>query len=586
MIPAAGPAGRSAEADRSERLAALAAFLLFLALALWGARYHWVEQAGTAERDGYVRQAEQLRAGELPRDPYRPLLYPLATAAVSVATRDPFTAARLISNLAAATLAWLAFAFGKRLAGPAAGGWAMALAAVNPNLWILGQHVTTDMLFAALGAAAMLAGLTYLDRPGPAPALAAGLALGLAAFTRSNALFLAPPLLGAWWAARPSRGRRAAHLAGGAALSLAVLLPHWALRRAAFGDPFHDENWKNLAWKLHGYPDWSYLDRVPYHGLGELLRADAAAVLRGGWSELVRFAEAGLPQLLGTWPHVLLFLAGAAWALRRPAPARPVGRPPDSALRVPAHLAGGAAAAPNAASPASAPSAGSPRAAAWLLASCAFFIAAVAFTFFTWGRLLLLVLAPAAAFSGVLPGLAARGGPALRRRAWTALGLAAVLLLAVKTFAFRLPAAIREHPYAEIAALRRLDAELPGSALAGTSPFLGRYLRHRYVDLPDAFGAEIRDPRLYYRQLANLVQREKIAFLVIGAIDLRARPRALLGPAPPVDWLRPASEGQALQAPLAGAKSPRIAVWRVITTADAAELANGKRDGMRGGRRD
>jgi hypothetical protein len=572
-------------AARGERWAALAALLLFIALGLWGARYHWVEQAGTAERDGYVRQAEQLRAGSLPRDPYRPLLYPLAAAALATLTGDAFAAARLISNLAAAALAWLAFACGRRLAGAAAGGWAMALVAVNPNLWILGQHATTDMLFAALGAAALLAGMMYLESPALAPAVAAGLAFGLAAFTRSNAVFLVPPLLAAWWLARPPadaagrgpnpagpgpvsdasaarpRARRASHLAAAAAASLTGLLPHWALREAAFGNPFHDENWKNLAWKIHGYPDWSYLDRVPYRGLGELLRTDAAAVVRAGWEELVRFAAAGLPQLLGTWAHVLLFLAGAAYALWHPRS-----------------------------------SARSVRSAWWLLASGALFITATAFTFFTWGRLLLLLLPPAGAFSGVLPASPAPPAPGaprpvpgdgaanlsvdtgrqvrlrrLRRAACTAVGLAAVLGLAVKTFAYRLPAFIADHPYAEVAALRRLDATLPaGGALAGSSPFLGRYLRHRYVDLPDAFGAEIRDPRLYYARLAGLVRREKVSFLVIGAIDLRDRPCALLGPAPPVGWLQPW-----LQSIPARTQSPGIAVWRVIPAANGADVGDG-----------
>jgi hypothetical protein len=49
--------------DRAGRLALLAALLLFAGLALFGQRYHWVEEAGSAERDGYVRQAEQLLAG-------------------------------------------------------------------------------------------------------------------------------------------------------------------------------------------------------------------------------------------------------------------------------------------------------------------------------------------------------------------------------------------------------------------------------------------------------------------------------------------------------------------------------------------
>jgi len=497
---------------RADRLALLAALVLFLALALFGARWHWVEEAGTAERDGYVAQAEQIRAGTLPRDPFRPLLYPLLTAGLAFLTGDAFLAARLLSNLAAAALAWQCWAFGRRLAGPAVGGWAMALAAVNPNLWILGQHVSTDMFFAALAAGALLAGLCYLKEPRLGTALAGGALLGLAAFTRSNAVFLLPALLAAWWLAPGDgdRRRRWTHLAAAAALAVLVLLPHWALRRAVFGDPFHDENWKNLAWKLHGYPDWSYLDRVPFSGGLAVVLDDPAAVVRGGLSEVVRFFfGGGAPQLFGTWVHVLLLVAGAAVAVRR-----------------------------------------KPRLALWLLGACGLFFTAIAFAFFAWGRLLLLLIPPCYGLAFV---------PWERpRRVLNAVALALVLLLAVKTFGFRLPDFIRRHPYREVAALRRLDASLPpGTALAGTSPFLGRYLQRPYLDLPDAFGPEIAEPGLWFARIEPLVRRAGVGYLVVGATDLRDRPAALLdgdwggGGGAPAPWLLPVSRQEG------------VAVWKI-----------------------
>ena len=552
--PPARPRGGNGAAA-ADRLALAAAVALLLALALYGSRVHWVEEAGTAERDGYVGQAELLLSGALPHDPYRPLLYPLLTAALSPLTGGAFAAARLLSNLAAAGLAWLAYAYGRRLAGAAAGGWAMALAAVNPNLWILGQHVTTDMLFAALAAASLLAGLHYLQAPAAAPALAAGLALGLAAFTRGNALFLVPALVAAWLLAAPEEpaageaaggprrggwggGRRLAHLghlAMAAGAAVAVLLPHWALRYAQFGNPFHDENWKNLALKLYGWPDWSYLDRVPFPSLAAVVAHDPAAVLRGGLAETWRFATAGAAQLLGTWAHVALFAAGAVWAVA-PRGAWRAGRAGRSGqLRR------------------------TRRSSAWLLFALGTFLLATAFAFFTWGRLLLLLLPGAYALSFAPWGGApdGRDGPGAlggrRRPVLAAIGAAAVLLLAVKTFAYRLPAFAARHPYVEVEMLRRLDAGLPaGAALGGSSPFLGRYLRHRYVALPDAFGPEITRPDLYYAQVRPLLRREGVAYLVIGTVDLRSRPRQLLGPRAPVSWLAPAGAERG------------VAVWRVI----------------------
>jgi hypothetical protein len=529
---------------RADRLALAAAVGLLLALAVYGSRVHWVEEAGTAERDGYVGQAQLLLAGSLPRDPYRPLLYPLLTAALTPVTGDPFAAARLLSNLAAAGLAWLAYAYGRRLAGVAAGAWAMALAAANPNLWIIGQHVSTDMLFAALAAAALLAGLQYLQAPGPGPAAAAGLALGLAAFTRSNALLLVPALLAAWRLApaggRPRThspgGRSLGHLALAAGAAVLVLLPHWALRHAQFGNPFYDENWKNLAWKLYGYPDWSYLDRVPFRSLAAVVSHDPAAVLRGGCAELWRFATDGAAQLFGTWAHVLLVAGGTLWAVANR---------------------------------------GTRRAAAWLVFALGTFLTATAFAFFTWGRLLLpllpgaygLAFAPfALAFQRPredAPSPSLRGSFVLGRmrpiggRRWrlvlAGIAAAAVLLLAAKTFAFRLPAFAARHPYVEVELLRRLDREVPaGAALGGSSPFLGRYLRHRYVGLPDAYGPETTRPDLYYAKLLPLLRQADVAFIVIGPVDLRSRPRQLLGPQAPVKWLAAAGGERG------------VAVWRVL----------------------
>jgi hypothetical protein len=423
-------------------------------------------------------------------------------------------AARLISNLAAAVLAWLAWAFGRRLGGPFTGAWAFAMTAVNPNLWILGQHASTDMLFGALAAATLYAGFVYLEEPSWRAALAAGACLGLAAFTRSNAPFLLPPLLAAWWLAPASevgrRRRQAGHLAALLAVALLLLIPHWALRKAVFGDPFHDENWKNLAWKLHGYPDWSYLDRVPYASALEILREDPLAVVRGGFTELGRFFAGGLSQLFGTTGHVLLLAVGIALSLR---------------LR--------------------------PRPAAWLLFAGGLFLTAIAFAFFTWGRLLLFLLPIGYALACFPFQRAPRQAKILSAMAFLLAGL-----LAVKTFGFRLPAFIERHPYQEVATLRRLDTSLPpGTALAGPSPFLGRYLGREYMDLPDAFGPEIAEPRLWYEKVAPLLRRAGVAYVVAGPVDLRDRPPSLLGDTPPVPWLHRAGTEKG------------VTVWRVDLTA-------------------
>jgi hypothetical protein len=373
------------------------------------------------------------------------------------------------------------------------GAWAFAATAVNPNLWILGQHTTTDMTFGAL---------------------AAGALLGLAAFTRGNAIFLLPGLLLAFLVAgRPFRPR-GRHLLYGALAALPGYAALWAWRFVTFGDPFRDDNWKNVAWKLYGYPDWSYLDRVPFHGFGEIVRADPLGIFRGGLSELWRFAESGLAQLIGTPLHALLFVAAGAWLVWR-----------------------------------------RDRAATWLLGAGFVFLSAIAFSFFTWGRLLLCLLpaanaiAIAALFSSSV-GVESRWPDARK----LALGVAAALVLSLgaKTAFRRLPAFVDRHPYLEVAALHRIERKLaPGTRLGGTSPFLERYLTHPYVAIPDAFGPELREPRLYLEKLERLVRTERIAYLVVGELDLRDRPIVLLGSQPPAPWLEAVERG------------PGVVVWRV-----------------------
>ncbi|HET6162365.1 MAG TPA: hypothetical protein VFG37_01765 [Planctomycetota bacterium] len=498
-------------ANRPTLCAALAALLLFAALAAFGVAFHPVEETGSAERDGFVAQAERVLRGELPDDPFRPPAYPCVIAAVSRLVvgggrEAPFVAARLLSNLAAAALAWIAFVFGRRLAGGAngtfaapvngtlAGALAFALVAANSATWIDGEHVTTDMPFAALAAAALLASYAYLERPGLAAALGAGLAFGGAACIRGNALLLLPGLLAAWWLGRRRApgARRVGELTLAAACATALLVPNWILRAHVFGDPFHDENWKNLAFKLHGWPDWTRFPSSSERGsFLQILASEPVAVARGMGEELLRLARSGISDLLGSRMHALAALAGAWLCMRR---------------RV--------------------------RGTGWLLASLALFTAGVATAFFAWGRFLVVALPVVAATTAVGALSAAKSA----RTRCVAIGAVIALIgwLGAKAVIWRLPWFVANHPSAEVAALRRLDAELaPGAALAGTSPFLGRYLVHDYFEIEDASGAPALDAEAYARRLVATLRERRAAWLVVGAQALLDRPRALLGTGPP-----------------------------------------------------
>lgn len=480
-------------------------------LIVFGVFAHPIEEAGTAERDGFVAQAETLLSGEIPRDPYRPLLYPLLTAGLAALGLAPFAAARLLSNLAAALLARAAYALGERLdPGPNAGvsvsgAWAMALTAANPNLWILGQHTTTDMVFGAVATGLLVVLLDYTRAPSHQRAAALGALYGVAAFLRGNALFLVPGIVLALVLAPVPWRRRLAHAALAAGVAALVLVPHFTLRQASFGDPFHDENWKNLAWKLYGEGDWSYLDRVPFANLGAVVAADPARMVAGGVGELARFARSGASQLFGTPLHAGFALAGlgalCAWGRRREA--------------------------------------------GLLAVAAGVFLGGLALVFFTWGRFLLVLLPLGMAFGAAGTAVLVERSGGSRRLRWaaTAALAGALVILTAKTALFQLPAFLRRHPVGELAVLTELTAAHPGVTLAGTAPFLGRRLPSPYFPLPDAFGPEIQEPARYWTRLEPQLRARDVRFLVVSALELRDRPRGLLGAEAPVPWLEKVGEG-------------------------------------------
>lgn len=483
------------------RLAYLAILLAFALLVIVGRSYHWVEAAGSAERDGYVAQAEGIVAGRLPADAFRPPLYPILTAGLASIFGNPFAMARLLSNLAAAGLLLCAFEFGRKLRGEAVGAWALGLMIANPNLWIFGQHTTTDMPFACLAASTLLAGLTYLQRPSSASAACAGVAYGAAALTRSNAMLLLPALGLAYYWAEPADGgprRSWRHLLLGVTCAVTLLLPLWWLRTHLFGGPFYDENDKNLWWKLHAHGDWSQLERAPHIGMRSLLLREPMPIARSALAEIVRFVRGVLPGLLGGWVVLGLFAVALVSALiqRR-------------------------------------------RTIVYLLFALILFTSGVAVVFFASERLMLVWLPVAAAviFAGISTVAAKVRYP---RIAAATLGIGLIALIAANTVFKRLPEFIATHPYAEVTALRSVESQVAGAErLAGTAPFLGRYLLRAYVPIPDAFGVETQCPEVYLRRLETFLRAEEVAYLVVGRAELRQRPDCLLArdgtQAPP--WL-------------------------------------------------
>jgi hypothetical protein len=308
----------NAEPDPPSVRRALGLILLWAgALAIAALVLHPIKAVGV-ENDGYVAMAETILAGGLPRDPFRPLLYPLCTAGLGAVVGDCFVSAKMVSVIGAALLLFAAWrstwlCFGSRPAGIV-----LVLVAANGHVLVHGMMASTDMLAAGLAAMAVAAAMTAWRRPTTAAFAKLGLWSALAWFTRYQAILLAVPAL---WACLSRAGgvgaiavwRRAAVLLAVVAISL---VPHFVLTWMAFGSPLHDENWRTVELKyLHGMV-FSRIDETSCGSIMAVIAYDPGAVAAATLRELGTFITATAASLVQggdapTWlGHMLLVASG------------------------------------------------------------------------------------------------------------------------------------------------------------------------------------------------------------------------------------------------------------------------------------
>lgn len=490
---------RRAEA-RLDRLA-YGIVILFTAFVLFfGWKFHWMESAGGPENDGYVAKAEALQRGEIPADPFRPLLYPLLAAGAGAVLDDTFAGARLISQLAAGWLALLTYWLGRRCFGRAVGVLALLGVVTNYTLVSAGLYVATDMLFAAFTVWVLLL-LCREDAHWPRRSVVVlGMAFALAYFTRYTAIALIPSVIVALTWGRPLLNRATAYrLSLFAAAAALFLVPHFVLTTEALGHPFYNENWKNLAFKLYGGGDWEYYERIPYDGLLATILAGPGRVIGSALEEAVRFFTL-LPVVSGNFRW---------WT-------------PTGILVLAAFLLGsvGSLAALD-------------RKKAVLLTFILVYVSMVS-VFYAWRSRLLLPVLPVVF---ILAGYAIRDVlmPWIRTiwpgRAGWVLPLLGVVLLASQSgpLVWKLRQFVRDHPAAEVAAARELEF-LYGKEVRVLSTFrlLPRYVGYPTFFLRDAVGEEVRDKERYYAKLLATVERLRPDYLVVGRVTLSRRPTNLL----------------------------------------------------------
>jgi 4-amino-4-deoxy-L-arabinose transferase-like glycosyltransferase len=186
---------------------------------------HYIQIAeNIGDGQGFARVPGQLTS-------MRPPLYPGVVAAIfAVAGSGNLQAVRLVQILLALATAALVYALGKRVFTPAVGRYAAAVSFLYPSSVFFNFTILTETLFTFLLIAFVLLSVLLIQAPRLITALACGLALGLAALTRS--VLWPVPLIFCPLVALFLRGTVRTRLALPAAVlaGYAVVVVPWAVR--------------------------------------------------------------------------------------------------------------------------------------------------------------------------------------------------------------------------------------------------------------------------------------------------------------------------------------------------------------------
>jgi 4-amino-4-deoxy-L-arabinose transferase-like glycosyltransferase len=178
------------------------------------------------------------RPGETPTS-LRPPLYPALVAVVyRLSGVENFAAVRLLQACLSMLTVVVAYRLGREIASDRTALWLAGLCCFYPSLIAYGNLLLTETLFTLLLTSACYAIVLTLKRSSIGWAAAAGLALGLAALTRS-VVWLAPPLLAVYLllAGRGGLVRRFAVAAAVVAAFAGTIAP-WAIRNTRLQGTF------------------------------------------------------------------------------------------------------------------------------------------------------------------------------------------------------------------------------------------------------------------------------------------------------------------------------------------------------------
>lgn len=212
-----------------------------LVLWLWGAGQPiHIED----ERDYHALAVNLVRHGEYGFAPgeltsLRPPLYPLFVAGIyALFGVENLAAVRFIQGMLSLLTVVVVYALGCSVSNRRVANWLAALCCFYPSLLIFNNFILSEVLFTCLLCTFCLLVVTAIKHTSLAALGVAGIALGLAALTRS-VVWLFPPVLGLFllWAWKEGLGRRPATVAV-FVLAFALTIAPWAVRNSKLQDTF------------------------------------------------------------------------------------------------------------------------------------------------------------------------------------------------------------------------------------------------------------------------------------------------------------------------------------------------------------
>jgi 4-amino-4-deoxy-L-arabinose transferase-like glycosyltransferase len=202
-----------------------------------GDRFFFVEGARLlADGHGFVHPFVWLSTHHGAASAGHPPLWTIALAPFAKVGLDGYDAARLVGAVAGAAVVVAVGAVGRRLAGARAGLIAAGLAAVYLPFVVSDTSGMSEALYLVLVALTVLAVLSARESARAPLAVAAGVAAGLAALTRTEGLLLVPLL--AWPALWGRGGARSWALPLATTLAAALVIAPWTVRNAIALDRF------------------------------------------------------------------------------------------------------------------------------------------------------------------------------------------------------------------------------------------------------------------------------------------------------------------------------------------------------------